>query len=388
MNNSRFILATKDTPYEIKQRKEGIFITQEKYAKNIVKNFSLVKSQQKRTLAATHVKITKDSNGDSIDHKLYRSMIGSLLYLTASRLDIAYVVEESIKLVHPESSVFVHDENVASVFVENVESEPIFSGSHMSEMDSDKRADVPLARILVRSSSHVDFQPSVPDPNLVGQTIDNVGENIADNVVQRHIADEMNVSDNHHSYLSVMDLIVKVGLSKTISNVGSKFKISPALINGLLGNTWNLALLIHIHPTMFWLGYYLEEGLFFIQICNDDSLDVGLFIYNQLLKHVETFGVKISIPLPRFLSSLLVHLNVDILPTNDVSSPDPKTSLSYRFFVHRDLASRIINTLIVEARALSTSINLLFDRRLEVDSLVRRLKTLIPSSSNNGLDHE
>ena len=40
------------------------------------------------------------------------------------------------------------------------------------------------------------------------------------------------------------------------------------------------------------------------------------------------------------------------------------------FFVHRDLASRIINTLTTKSRSLSTSINLLTDRRLEIDSLV------------------
>ncbi|KAL4026017.1 hypothetical protein IC575_014424 [Cucumis melo] len=77
---------------QIKQRKEGIFITQKKYAKNLVKKFCLEKSQQKRTLATTHVKITKDITGESVDHKLYRSMIGSLFYLTTSKSDITYAI--------------------------------------------------------------------------------------------------------------------------------------------------------------------------------------------------------------------------------------------------------------------------------------------------------
>ncbi|KAA0039627.1 putative mitochondrial protein [Cucumis melo var. makuwa] len=78
--------------YKIKQISECIFISQEKYAKNIVKKFGLDQSQYKRTLAAAHAKITKDSVGTAVDHKLYRSMIGSLLYLTTSRPDIAYAV--------------------------------------------------------------------------------------------------------------------------------------------------------------------------------------------------------------------------------------------------------------------------------------------------------
>ncbi|XP_050935168.1 uncharacterized mitochondrial protein AtMg00810-like [Cucumis melo] len=77
---------------QVKQRSEGIFISQEKYAKNIVNKFGLNRSQYKRTPAATHAKITKDSIGTAVDHKLCRSMIGSLLYLTTSRPDIAYAV--------------------------------------------------------------------------------------------------------------------------------------------------------------------------------------------------------------------------------------------------------------------------------------------------------
>jgi len=71
---------------------DGIFISQNKYAKNIVKKFGSEKSSHKRTPAATHVKLTKDELGESIDQSLYRSIVGSLLYLTASRPDIAYSV--------------------------------------------------------------------------------------------------------------------------------------------------------------------------------------------------------------------------------------------------------------------------------------------------------
>ncbi|KAA0039003.1 gag-pol polyprotein [Cucumis melo var. makuwa] len=76
----------------IKQRSEGMFISQEKYAKNLVKKFGLDQSQHKRTPTVTHAKITKNTAGTAVDHKLYRSMIGSLLYLTASKPDIAYAV--------------------------------------------------------------------------------------------------------------------------------------------------------------------------------------------------------------------------------------------------------------------------------------------------------
>ncbi|TYK30678.1 putative gag-pol polyprotein [Cucumis melo var. makuwa] len=77
---------------QIKQKNDGIFIAQEKYARNMIKKFGLEQARNKRTAAATHVKLTKDNDGAEVDHKLYRSIVGSLLYLTASRPNIAYAV--------------------------------------------------------------------------------------------------------------------------------------------------------------------------------------------------------------------------------------------------------------------------------------------------------
>jgi hypothetical protein len=77
---------------QVKQMEDSIFLSQSKYAKNIVKKFGMENASHKRTPAPTHLKVSKDENGVSVDQSLYRSMIGSLLYLTASRPDIAFVV--------------------------------------------------------------------------------------------------------------------------------------------------------------------------------------------------------------------------------------------------------------------------------------------------------
>ncbi|CAM8883048.1 unnamed protein product [Rhodiola kirilowii] len=77
---------------QVIQKDDGIFISQSKYAKNLIKKFDLEKASHKRTPAATHLKITKDDAGTKVDQTLYRSMIGSLLYLTTSRPGIAYGV--------------------------------------------------------------------------------------------------------------------------------------------------------------------------------------------------------------------------------------------------------------------------------------------------------
>jgi len=67
---------------------DTIFISQSKYAKNIVKKFGLDNGGHKRTPVATHLKMTKDESGISVDQSMYINMIGSLLYHTASRPDI------------------------------------------------------------------------------------------------------------------------------------------------------------------------------------------------------------------------------------------------------------------------------------------------------------
>ncbi|KAG9449455.1 hypothetical protein H6P81_009420 [Aristolochia fimbriata] len=78
--------------FQIKQRAYGIFISQEKYARNLVKKFGLEDAKAMRIPMSTTDRICKDENGTLADPTLYRSMIGSLLYLTASRPDICYSV--------------------------------------------------------------------------------------------------------------------------------------------------------------------------------------------------------------------------------------------------------------------------------------------------------
>lgn len=91
--------------FQINQLDDGIFISQSKYAKGIVKKFGLVSASAKRILAPTHVKLSKDSEGSNVDENLYRCIIGSLLYLTTNRLDIAFAVGVYARyLAHPKSS--------------------------------------------------------------------------------------------------------------------------------------------------------------------------------------------------------------------------------------------------------------------------------------------
>src|ERR1044072_5536153 len=77
---------------QVKQMEDSIFVSQSKYAKNIVKKFGLENASHKRTPAPTHVKLSKDEKDEDVDQSLCRSVIWSLLYLTANMPDITFVV--------------------------------------------------------------------------------------------------------------------------------------------------------------------------------------------------------------------------------------------------------------------------------------------------------
>ena len=77
---------------QIKQTQEGIFINQSKYCKELIKRFGMESAKHMATPMSTSCYLDKDESGQSIDIKQYRGMIGSLLYLSASRPDIMFSV--------------------------------------------------------------------------------------------------------------------------------------------------------------------------------------------------------------------------------------------------------------------------------------------------------
>ncbi|GJQ98246.1 putative ribonuclease H-like domain-containing protein [Tanacetum coccineum] len=77
---------------QVKQREDRIFISQDKYVAEILRKFGFTDVKTASTPMDTKKPLLKDSNGDDVDVHLYRSMIGSLMYLTSSRPDIMFAV--------------------------------------------------------------------------------------------------------------------------------------------------------------------------------------------------------------------------------------------------------------------------------------------------------
>ncbi|GJY94480.1 putative ribonuclease H-like domain-containing protein [Tanacetum coccineum] len=76
----------------VKQKEDGIFISQDKYVAEILKKFDFANVKTASTLIETQKPLVKDEEASDVDVHLYRSMIGSLMYLTASRPDIMFAV--------------------------------------------------------------------------------------------------------------------------------------------------------------------------------------------------------------------------------------------------------------------------------------------------------
>ena len=77
---------------QIKQCKDETFVHQAKYTRDMVKKFGMNNSKPLTTSMSTTTALDADEDGEPVDQKEYRSMIGSQLYLTATRPDIQFSI--------------------------------------------------------------------------------------------------------------------------------------------------------------------------------------------------------------------------------------------------------------------------------------------------------
>ncbi|XP_059066248.1 secreted RxLR effector protein 161-like [Cryptomeria japonica] len=83
----RYFLGT-----EVIQSDKGIFICQSKYAKDVLKRFTMINCSPASTPVATGTKLSREEKGFNFDTTILRKLVGSLMYLTATRSDIMYGV--------------------------------------------------------------------------------------------------------------------------------------------------------------------------------------------------------------------------------------------------------------------------------------------------------
>nr|GEW66227.1 hypothetical protein [Tanacetum cinerariifolium] len=92
---------------QVKQKQNRIFISQDKYVAEILKKYGFSKVKNASTPMETQKPLLKDEDEDEVDVHMYRSMIGSLMYLTSSRHDIMYLkCHPKLGLWYPKDSPF------------------------------------------------------------------------------------------------------------------------------------------------------------------------------------------------------------------------------------------------------------------------------------------
>jgi hypothetical protein len=77
---------------QIKQLKNGTFMSQGKYIKDMLKKFGMNDSKAISTPMGINDNLDSGASGNMVDQKLYRSTIGSLLYVTTSRPNVMFSV--------------------------------------------------------------------------------------------------------------------------------------------------------------------------------------------------------------------------------------------------------------------------------------------------------
>ncbi|GJT60747.1 putative ribonuclease H-like domain-containing protein [Tanacetum coccineum] len=96
-----------DQGLQVKQKNDGIFTSQDKYVTEILKKFGFSDVKTANTPMETYKPLLKDTDGEDVHEHMYRSMIGSLMYLTSSRLDIMFAVcQPKLGLWYPKDSPF------------------------------------------------------------------------------------------------------------------------------------------------------------------------------------------------------------------------------------------------------------------------------------------
>jgi hypothetical protein len=77
---------------QVKQTKQGTFVYQAKYTNDLMKKFNIAELKPVSTPMSTATSLGPDEDGETVDQREYRSMIGFLLYLTATRPNIQFVM--------------------------------------------------------------------------------------------------------------------------------------------------------------------------------------------------------------------------------------------------------------------------------------------------------
>ncbi|XP_020411375.1 uncharacterized protein LOC109946832 [Prunus persica] len=89
---------------QVQQSEKGIFMYQEKYAENLLKKFNMLNCKTMDTPMAINLKLSSNDGTPRADASMYRSIVGSLIYLSNTRPDIVHAVSVVSRFVNDPSN--------------------------------------------------------------------------------------------------------------------------------------------------------------------------------------------------------------------------------------------------------------------------------------------
>jgi hypothetical protein len=96
---------------------DGIFISQEKYVTNLLHKWKMENCKPMSTPINTNEKFFVEDGAEKVDAKSYRSLVGSLMYLTTTRPDIMQVVSLISRFMQSPSKIHVGEEKIILRYV-------------------------------------------------------------------------------------------------------------------------------------------------------------------------------------------------------------------------------------------------------------------------------
>nr|GEZ51689.1 putative ribonuclease H-like domain-containing protein [Tanacetum cinerariifolium] len=145
---------------QVLQKEDGIFLSQDKYMGDILKKFRYSDVRSLNTPMDKENPWGKDGTGKDVDLHLYRSMIGSLMYLTASRPDIMFAICACARHQVTPKECHLHAIIVAT---STTEAEYVAAASCCGQVlwIQNQLLDYGMVAILEKSEHNIDFHPMV-----------------------------------------------------------------------------------------------------------------------------------------------------------------------------------------------------------------------------------
>ncbi|KAK0577924.1 hypothetical protein LWI29_002417 [Acer saccharum] len=133
---------------KVKQREKDIFISQERYAKEALEKFNMINSKPVLTPIKTGIKLSKYEEGQVVDPTYFKSLVGSLRYLTCTRPDILFGV----------GLVSRYMESPTTTHLKTAKKLSVISKGNTTEINVDNKSAIALSKnpVFHDQSKHID----------------------------------------------------------------------------------------------------------------------------------------------------------------------------------------------------------------------------------------